>query len=73
MTNDQRERQLARIRDAIAECDRQHTPDEIAAATAHLEPWRTRVKRRVMGAYHRRRIPAVLVKVAFRVFKLRAA
>jgi hypothetical protein len=73
MPEAKRLRQLEHIRAAIAECDRQHTPEQIAAAEARLEPWRTRVKARVMGAYHRRRIPSCLVKIAFRVLGLRSA
>lgn len=69
----QRTRQLARIRAAMAECDREHSEDELIAARQHLESWRTSTKQSVMSAYHKRRLPAVVVRLIFRVLKLRAA
>jgi hypothetical protein len=37
MTEAERERQLAHIRAAIAEADRQHTPEDLAKAAHELE------------------------------------
>lgn len=73
MNEEHRQRQLARIKAAMDQCDRVPTPVEIAAAEAHLDPWRTRLKRRVMGAYHRRRLPGVVARIVIRVLGLRAA
>ncbi len=36
MEDSYRQRQLARIEAAIAQCDKQHTPEEIEAAERHL-------------------------------------
>jgi hypothetical protein len=68
-----RQQQLARIKAAMEQCDRVPTPAEVAAAEAHLDPWRTRVKRKVMRAYHRRRLPGIVARIVIRALGLRSA
>jgi hypothetical protein len=67
------DRQLAHVRACLAEADRAHTPEEIAAAHAALavRPRRA-VKRYVMHAFLRGFLPASVVTATFRLLKLRS-
>ena len=73
MNEEHRQRQLARIKAAMDQCDRVPTPAEVAAAERHLDPWRTTIKRHVMRAYHRRRLPGVVARLVIRILRLRSA